>query len=562
MSSGVAGIASQQPVVAEMSHLGPYRNHLWVVLSTALFLWFHSLWTPYFLDTFSYLSWVRSYLETGTFPGSFRLMNVYTYVLPYRAFGEVGLKLITVALASLFAGFYYELVRRDFCPPVAVGACLLCLTAPASLITISHLKEDFNALAFLALAFVLAASSSPKRAAAAGAAYGVSILYKEFAVIYAPFLVVYLHAKSRGEEGWLAVKSLKRTVSLVSLSVVSALAAIAVLAPHRYQDFLWLSSSHYTGQFLGFFSEQQTIGNQMWEEAVLYLSPWYFLALVPAAAAFKHNEGMAPIYLAAALTSYGILSNTTVVHARHYGPVLFFLCPLVVEGARLCLTFLGSKFRQLEPAALSLGLAAVLALLQLLYLRPTLTYRISFNPQLHFYGGLAERLPEKAVLVGGDNGPIAHYYSRAPVIRAPVDAGDRDYEQFASELKERLESGHSVFVLPDYLAYDGTGTIRRRLPEEFVLNPFYTALGEDYHAMTYGHAVSHLLESFAEQQRCHYLRGEKESLSRDTGVDFELSRYHFNCGGKPVSFQMIEFQGHQTFLRHQTVWSLSQGPPL
>ena len=62
-----------------------------------------SLDQPYFLDTFGYLSWIETYLETGSSAGNYRVVNSYLYYLPVAWLGAYGIKVVTVAFVSLFA---------------------------------------------------------------------------------------------------------------------------------------------------------------------------------------------------------------------------------------------------------------------------------------------------------------------------------------------------------------------------------------------------------------------------------------------------------------------------
>ncbi len=530
-----------------------------VALVTFAIFWPHTLAEPYFLDTFGYVEWIRKYQETGEFPGTYRLFNTYTYFFPVKWFGELGLKIVNTLVAAGFAATYYHVVKRDFGESTAIGACALTLTAPGSVLPITHLKEDFSSLLCLMLAFAcLGPRVNRGRVLLGGAFYGLALLYKEFALIYAPFLMIYLGLTLSPEEQESRRDVLLRAGRWTGIALVGTVLSVLLIAPGRYGDFLMMSSRPTTGQFLGFFSEAQPVGAVFWAEAALYLSPWYLLSLVAFGLALKSRQPMPLFYGVAALVTWAVLANTTVIRARHFGPVFVFLCPLIVEGCRWTLHLLledRQSPRQTLSSRASLALAVVLAVVQFNYQRPTLIYRTAYNAQVEYYRELAKVTPEGSLILGMDCGYLARFQSGAEYLQHPVNPDEQEYEAFAERVSQELEQ-RPVLVLPDFFQYDDKGVLRQRFLEDFLTEPLYTGLNEDYHTMTYGPTIELAYASMARTKLPAGARqvGENsEELTLPGGLKLTRRIRLFQASDQTIALPLITFRGHATYLTAATV---------
>src|SRR5438094_824898 len=116
--------------------------HLLVVLVlAALFYFAFTQRFPYHIDTVGYVEGAKDYLATGVLPRTFdrRLLNIYCYVPFLWLAGEAGIKALSIGVILAFSAFYFLLLEREFGRRVAFVASLLMLSAPATIITVTHL---------------------------------------------------------------------------------------------------------------------------------------------------------------------------------------------------------------------------------------------------------------------------------------------------------------------------------------------------------------------------------------------------------------------------------------
>ncbi len=332
------------------------RLDLRPLILAALAVAFYSAYVqlaPYHFDTALYLQSVRDAAHTGTLVHPFptRPLDTYVYWIADRLWGVGGPAVASVIAIGLFAAAYYAAVKRFFGAPVGFASTLLVLFTPATLITVTHLKEDFWALLMLAVALILAASGGWMRALAAGIAFGLSLLFKEVPIFALPLLLATLVLRHAAAVEW---RDLARRVSLAraarpGLAFLLGLGAtMLAIAPRQAQSLLTLTASYHTGQFLGPFSSLQARGIEYWREGMLHLAWPHLLALVSLVAAWvaprrdaAAADGGGPALrltpLLWFLTGAGIwifLTNMTVVRGRLFVATAFFFAPLAADGAR------------------------------------------------------------------------------------------------------------------------------------------------------------------------------------------------------------------------------------
>ena len=545
--------------------------HLGLCLLSVLALLFfvtYTLPTPYYLDTFGYVVWIQTYGEKGYFPSLYRLMNTYLYFYPVKLFGELGIKITTVVVITCFTGCYYRLIQRDFSTPIAIMSTLILLSSPTTIISVTHLKEDYTALLFLALAMLIGSKKSTVHSSLAGVAYGLSLLFKEATLAVFPCVLAYVYLPWHPQRTDIAPLWRDMRVWHAGRAMFLFLVGVCLIhfaiAPERYKDFFLMAGSPYTGQFLGLFSQVQRRGYQFWQEAILYLSPWYGVCLVSVGAAVWRRDAKRCLYFVAFLILFGVLSNTSVIRARHYAPALLFLAPLCVDGvlvlgqalrrllARRRLPSFGE--RQLAVACL-LGVIS-LSGLQIAYVLPTLEYRLRYHPLKEFYGPLGSHLPADAMLLGMDNCLIASYFSRLPCVKHPVDLDQAAYAHFKHTVREALVT-HPVFLIPDFFSYDATGVLKRRFEQDFQLKHVFSGLSENYHAMTYGPSARWVI---AQMQRgfpaCHYASEEHRSVAASPRLTLLSVTYRFACGPDMLAEHFWIYKGHVTYLRQQSIYQV------
>lgn len=527
--------------------------------------WSYTLPSPYFLDSFGYVAWIREWAQGNPLPSYYRYANTLLYYVPVRLFGELGLKLVSVAVLTALAGAYFAMLRRDFSRAVALGASLLFLSSPAFVISTTHLKEDATSLLCFTITILFVhAQPSRLRVAAAGITFGLALLFKEVMLGAVPFVLAYLYVKGGGLERYrecFSFAALRDALPRTALFVFAALVTVLAISPSRISDFTTMASSPYMGQFLGLFSPLQRQGLAFWAEALLYLHPVYCLPVAFFAFALGRVSILRMLYLAMALVLLLFLTNVTVVRMRHFSPVLFFLAPVIADGTRE----LGSQLRRLLgfPVRRRWGDAVLVALClavagaQLAYVEPTLDHRLRYNAARGFYRPLAERLPSDSLLLGMDYCPIATYESGLACRNRRPDLDRRRALAYVENVAE-LAARRPVYVLQDFAAYDLRGEVRRAFRERFERELVYEGWWEPYHLMTYGRRLDE--DQFVRRGGrgdCR-LTERRQSLVRiSPALALDELRARVQCeDGRSDSLRLLSYRGHRTDLMRGAVYRL------
>lgn len=522
----------------------------------------YTLPTPYFLDSFGYVSWIDTWHRTGSVTSYYRYANTLLYYLPVVLFGEYGLKLVAIVVNTALSVSYFAMIRRDFSTAAALGASLVLLSAPPTVISATHLKEDLTSLLFFSLGILLIRpASGVVRVAAAGIAYGLSLLFKEIMLGAAPFAIAYIHlrcADVRDHREVLDLHKLWRSAPRVLMFLAAATAVVLVVSPTRWRDYTTMASSPYMGQFFGLFSVQQARGLAFWEEALLYLNPWYLFPVSFFVFDLRERSPIQALYLVIAIVLLLFLANVSVVRMRHYVPVLFFGAPVLFEGVRTMLEVAAEllripRRRAFWSAAAALVLCAATATLQLLYVVPTIDYRLRYAPARGFFGPLAELLPEDALLLGMDNCPIAQYESGLECKNHPPDLDAAAAQTYAEAIAVEA-SRRPVYLLPDFYDYDGRGEMRRALESWPQRRNVYTGWWERYHAMTYGISIE---EAVARRLRhspsCVPVSRRSTPVRVSDRLVLDEIELSLQCGERERSWTWTAHRGHLTSLARYSV---------
>jgi len=528
---------------------------------SATFFCFYTLPYPYHMDTIGHIQVIQTYANTGKFSGGFRLADTYLYFSPMLVFGEFGIKVATVTVITLFTGCYFLLIKRDFGINIAFASALLLLTAPTTLIAVTHLKEDYNALLFLALAMLfLKTRVTWYGSAAAGACYGLALLLKEFSLVLAPVLLAYLHVQHheiRDYQSFFEIKKIWQSLLLIAAFIAGVLIVCYIIHPALFSDYFMRmrTTSPYRAHFLGLFSYMQPTGYRLWNEAILHLFPYYLIFFLCVIVAAWNRQILKLLYFAAALSLFAILSNAATIRARHYAPVLLFLSPLIVDALLIMVRVIPRPFAR---TVIVHGSVVLLCVFQLRDVLPTLEYRLRYNPHAEFYQPLKRLLPPNALLLGMDNCVIASYHTGLRCMRHPVNADAQRYQKFAQRVQNTMKE-RPVFLLPDFFSHDRFGEIRKNFPKEFKLAEVFSKLSEDFHAMTYGPSVKALIAGFRRRRpSCALANEERREVQASEHLSLDLVKYSFSCGTETVERQFFEFQGHLTFLSPMRVYSVSE----
>ena len=450
---------------------------------------------PYHADTTAYMQTVRHFLTHhelkifySTRPAAgFLLIPLATWL------GEKTLP-ATMAFGFASSGVLGLMVfRRLFPHQFIVAGFALAMFCPAALISVTHGKEDYLAVALVLASTLILIRGGHLGAGLAGLLFGIALLTKENVLLLYPFLIgVVLTCglkDSPDPKLPLIVGSRLRDAGLRALVViVVSLGVVQVVSPSHFSLVLALSDHWSTGQFLGFFSERQSVGLSQWR---LALGSFAFYGqglaiLVPFLERAPRLRVLGALFLAQGIMLGLFLANTTVSHYRHFLWPALFLLPMAVYGLYL----LCRRVRELpEPADRRLQLiitcgCVLLVAYSLWRVAPALALRGAHNPVATFYreSPLQARV---SLAVGMDNCPLARYFTSAPCLTHPKTPNRDEAALFANRIDKALSRGKIVYVLPDFFAYDKDAHLERVIDERFVLEPAYENWYEDYHGLAF-----------------------------------------------------------------------------
>jgi hypothetical protein len=542
-----------------------------LVVATAIFYALCSLDGPYHLDT-AVFGKIITAISEGTPYSSFRSVNAYLYYLPVRVLGDAGFKWTNVAVIASFALLYYSVVRHDHTAPVAWCSTLLVVTMPATIVTVAHLKEDLNALVPVAAAILACRRSTrPWHLALAGAFWGFAIVLKEFPIALFPFFALSIGGAAYVAERGRGLRQVTLRISRDAIVfVASAAATVFVLDRQLVHTVHAMTQTPYTGQFLGPFSEMQAEGFRLWLESAKGFAWVQLFSVAGLVFATLRRRWRDVLWAATAIGTFFLLSNITVMRARLFVPFFFFSVPVTVYGASELFAwgaeaigrrvgtasknvFSGVGWRAAPLWAL-VGGASLIGAWHVWALLPTLEYRRAYAPQRAFYGGLAEAVPAGSLLYGSDNCDLATYYSHLTCIAHDKDPTKGDYAKLADGIRQQLAST-PVFLLPDFLSYDGLGTLRRQFAADFSTIPAYTAWAEDYHPLTYAPSLDEALaESLAALPGCNLTGTDAPvpvAINDRLAVDKVV--FHIACPDGASTLDALEYRGRFVFLKRESV---------
>jgi 4-amino-4-deoxy-L-arabinose transferase-like glycosyltransferase len=504
-------------------------------------------------------------VETGQYEQIIpaRMFNIYPYVLPVALFGEAGFKVANVVIVTLFLIAYYVLLKRDFSAHTAFLSSLIIISIPSSVITVTHLKEDFNALLLLTVSFIfLGRGAGRLKSFAAGTALGLAFLFKELPLVMMPFLAAYIIVNS-GE-----VKSFRELFSrrpyLNSLPYVVSLvagfaASILIFKPGHFLLLYSLWTGPGIGKFQGILSQVQKIGFISWKEGLLYAYPLHVLLILSVVVFIRHKNLNAILWLLIALVSYILISNNSAVKARHFVWSAVFSLPVIIESV---VVLLRGVDRRKVLAGLSLVHAVIfgVAIFNVMEGLPALELRNKYNAQEAFFGGLKKTLPANSVLLGMDFCMLASYYSGLDCMMHPTYPDEKSCRKFLDEVEMATQRGR-VYRLPDFFAYDSNGVCRKIYYDRFEERRVYSNYLEDFHMMTYGKSTEKYISEAIDERTCE-LMGEKETKDLEIlpGLTLNERTLSFRCRDRHrpfVSLKLLEYKG-RSFIFPASVYEIKR----
>ncbi|MBF0337482.1 MAG: hypothetical protein HQL05_06575 [Nitrospirae bacterium] len=477
--------------IAQRRNLGVFT--LFATIAGILFIF--GLTEPYHYDTAEYMQAVQIFKETSEircFPVA-RCFNSYSLLPLSLLTGYMTLPVTVFLSALLTLIMYFFWIRALTDHTTAAVSTTLLFIVPASIMTITHMKEDFLVLMYMLAAMLLVSGKRPGYVRyAGGVLYALAILSKEMPIMFLPLFVTSMYVYSlRDDAQWgdfISRDSLLRGGREIAVFLLVTVATVSVFDIHHFQA-LWTSAaSPYVGQFKGLFSSLFPVGISSWRYGVgTFLFVAQFIGL--ASIVFETDRVKKTIHAAFILEFvllFFFLCNLSVRVYRHFlWPSLVSL-PLMVVVFRNALSLIG--IRQTVRDAITWGTCILIAMFLFYSVYPVLSFHRKVNTIAEFYKNIpGER--HNTLVMGMDNCIFVRYFSHLRCISHPVDATEAQARDFANSITAEMQNGTTVLVLPDFLSYDAHKNITNVFTSSFPIEKVYSNWFQDYHFMDYGYTV-------------------------------------------------------------------------
>jgi hypothetical protein len=470
-----------------------------------VFLYAFTIDQPFHVDTTVYFESMRDLRAGGPVCRYATRCMVFYTLIPFSILGAHAVKAGFIAAATGFFLFSYLFMSRSFSKPAAYVSSLTVICAPAGLITITQLKEDFVGLMFVAAALFLTSRSLRNVFAWALSpiAFAFSLLSKETFLLFTPFyfLVSSYHLFGLAETGvWRAVREPRRWLRFAASAAIVA-GTTFVIQPDYVASLRALTESRYLGQFMGLLSDVLPNGFALFRRGlgngVLFW--WQLLAVVPLVLAANAGRRVLYVVFAANAILIGLFSmNTSVMTYRNFVAVSFLTMPMAMFGLETLLLRLATS-RVARAATYALGACAVVAYASRSL--PYVKFHSRFNPQASFFDGLKPVLGPRPVLLTMDYAGLVHYFLPGVETMSHVpNPSEEQAAQFVDALRRAPDK--TYYILPDLRSYDSRKTIARHLETTFRSTKVYEGWYEDYHAMDFGEDEETVRDLIAKKTGC------------------------------------------------------------
>ncbi|CAA6802173.1 MAG: Membrane protein [uncultured Campylobacterales bacterium] len=496
-----------------------------------IFIGMFSLSEPYHLDSVLYLYTsidLQSDGELNFYFGRRPIISL-TLIPFYFIFGKYGLLVCTLTLSYCSFILYYLIIKNisknKF---LGMASVFLVLSLDASLITISHLKEDFIAIFYVLLAFFVALKSSKIRFLSLFV-FGLALMSKETVLFLIPLYLLLFWYQSNKELTVNNIFEKKHLISLFrdSLIYIVVIALIlSLLNKNFFVELMNIGKSQYMGQFRFAMFD---LGKSLWIKGIgVFL---FFLQFLGFLVYFFEKDKRKKLLFLIILVNFLLLSffltNNTVMTYRNFIWPSFLSFVFIVYALNKLIPQKNAKF------IWSIFLT-VIFIFRIINNLPVMNYRSSSNLVEKFYTNF-KTPSSKSILLGMDNCKLAEYYTRIKCKSHPVDAkkGSKEELDFFVELNQYLRDGYSVYLIPDFFAYDKYKVFSNKIQKEYKFLNTYTNKYESYHAMSLGVSYKKIFEHY-KNKGCEVSLKDKTS-SDIKGLDFYI--FDLNCVGKSNSIK-------------------------
>ncbi|KJU86853.1 membrane protein [Candidatus Magnetobacterium bavaricum] len=544
------------------------RKYLAVIVVFAIIactLFIFSLREPYHYDTAEYMQAVQVFKETSEikcFPEA-RCFNSYSLLPLSLVFGYMTLPVTIFLSAILTLIMYFCWIKELTDRTTALISTLLLFAVPASIMTITHMKEDFLVLMYMLAALLLISKKTPGYARyTAGIFYALAILSKEMPIMFLPLFAVSIYVYNVKDAaqwgGFLSKDTLLRGAKDIAVFLVVTLVTVSVFNRHHFQS-LWMSTaSPYVGQFKGLFSSIFPLGISIWKYGVgVFLFFGQFFGVIsPALETDRVKKSLYAVFIIQFVLLSFFLCNLTVVRYRHFLWPSLLSFPLMVVVFRNVLSTL--KIRKPLSELLTWGTFVLTAV----FLFYTVYPALSFHSKVNIIAGFYKNIPTEntnTLIMGMDNCIFVQYFSRLRCIGHPVDATEAQAVEFTNSIAAEMQNGTTVLILPDFFSYDTYNTMAKAFTTSFSFKDVYSAWFQNYHNMDYGYGLeeykqltrSYLKKTPKDDRICNtvYYKSAQGNIPAPNGAGLDIDLYTYNtyCEGGSYTEKDIPVINNRVF---------------
>ncbi|MBF0319685.1 MAG: glycosyltransferase family 39 protein [Nitrospirae bacterium] len=522
----------------------------------AVILFAYTLKEPYHYDTVLYMKTVDTFAASSKLQCFFdaRCLVGYTLIPLSIVIGQLTLP-VTMAICALLALFFYYLWIKDLAGyRAALISTLFLFITPASLMTITHLKEDFIGLMYMSAALWLAGKGRPPYFKyISGIVLGLAILSKDTITLFLPFFAFYAYMSAVDIKDSLTdvLKKSNLKTGLIHAGIVLgvALAVSFIIDSSHFIGLIRKTKSPYDGQFLGVFSALFATGIGFWRYGVG--SVLFFAQFIGLAAPFLVKDRVRRLIYTAFAVEFLAISdfycNITVVKYRHFlWPGLMSFPIMAVALEEILIKY---KVKESTINVYLYGASVLISIVLFMSVSPALSFHARYNPIADFFknAGIAK---DNATVLGMDNCVFVPYFTKMECGIHPPDPSEAAAREYARGVLSGMEGGKKIYLLPDFFSYDKKGTLRKAFSDSFTGNMVYRNWFVDFHMMDYGYSLDELKGSILSQ----YPRGTCSVTYDKTGDDtiltgksenvpVEIYTYTLQCGTDAKSMAVALING-------------------
>lgn len=527
--------------------------------------------TAFHVDTMIYVNGVKSLMTSGKLPVDFfffhRIVNVWLY-LPFFLFFEMnGIAWVTILLYLLFGFFYVSFLSKGFGRLCALFSFLLVSFAPATLITVTHLKEDYNAMLFCFISLGLAISfyrnvekySAVRQyvvSAMTGLFFGLGLLCKEtlvFAFI-APFSFILFSGEKK-------LFNKTKIVNIFAMLFCFCL-GVLVLCPDYIDQVLKLVSGDefyritvfsLKAKYWKFALGQMGKGFYMW----WVLLPGFFYAVY---VLIRQRKFMLLVFPFMFFVYLFFLGGSNGFWLRLTVWVLVWSVPVSVYGfLSFADVFCGTVKKNVQVVVFFLFLVA--SFFNFKHVYPLLDLRKNINFMETFYTNCLDGAPDGSVVIGMDNLDVLAFFEgdRFVYKKHSINVTEKEVDDFIAGLKEDIASGKRVFMLPDFFSYSENFEkyFQQQVESSFYMHESYTGLYSFYHRMDYFMDYDTYLEDLVQKRNVDVIEEKDEGiiLLNDSGDKLEIKEISLKENtGEIFSFKVFFYKGVLVPLTQKTLF--------